>query len=156
MNYTIPLTALLTLIITSFPAPALSQGLTAFKTRSNDGKQERLQNIESYLSKISPSLQRMEKSSLTQKGNPEFRKMKKRIDQLEKSKKNSGECCQLVSRSNLPKMVSDHKNFKRKIRELEKKSDQLKAKEIMTLQAEVKLLKASLESLKKIIQERQK
>jgi hypothetical protein len=129
---------------------ATAQGLSNFKPDSKGGKQDRIDSIEKYLSKVSSSLNLINKK-LKKSSGSEMRKLKKRIDKLERVKTNGGGCCKLVYKSNLPKLTGDVKANKRKVKELETKSDKFKANEIMTLQAEVQLLKASLEALKKLI-----
>ena len=131
-----------------------AQSIGTFKPDTG-GKQERIETLEKYLAKVSSSLNLIDKK-LKKTSDAEFRKLQRRLEKLERSQSSDGGCCKLVNKSNLPKMTGDIDALKRKIFEQEKKSDQLKANEIMTLQAEVQLLKVSLESLKKLVIEKLK
>ena len=128
----------------------MAQKISKFKANSNGGKQDRIDNLEKYLGKVSSSLNIIDKK-LKKSSGSEFRKLKKRLDKLVRSQSNDGGCCKIVNKTNLPKLSGDVKANKRKVKELETKSDKLRANEIMTLQAEVQLLKASVESLKKFV-----
>jgi uncharacterized protein Yka (UPF0111/DUF47 family) len=145
------------IVLLSFNIPntAYSQKLSKFKADSKGGKQDRLEYLEKYLAKVASSINLIDKK-LKKSSGSEFRKLKKRIDKLERSQSNDGGCCKLVNKSNLPKLSEDASAAKRKIKELEKKADKLKAEEVMTLQAEVQLLKTSLDSLKKLVIEKLK
>ena len=129
--------------------------LKDFKPDSSGGKQDRLDALENYMGQVSKSIQKMERQN-HKRGNKEIRKLKKRIRALESQKNPNTSCCQLVTKSNLPKISDDILFVKRKIKELNKKTDELKAKELISLQGDIDLLKSSLESLKKIVLEKLK
>ncbi|MBT7609406.1 MAG: hypothetical protein HN576_06605 [Bacteriovoracaceae bacterium] len=146
---------MMTSILFNFYSIAYAQRISNFKADGNSGKQERIENVEKYLTKVSSSLNLIDKK-LKKSSGSEFRKLQKRLDKLERSQSGNGGCCKLVNKTNLPKLEGDAKAAKRKIKELETKTDKLKANEIMILQAEVQLLKKSIESLKKLIFEKLK
>lgn len=144
---TLPRILVLGLFLLTFPLQA--QTLSQFKPVEG-GKVERLEALEKYLKTVSSAMNQLRKK-VSKSSGPEFRKLKSRLDKLERSKKSDSSCCQLVTKHNLPKMADETKTASRKIKDLEKKTDKHQAEDFLKLQAEVRVLQSSVEDLKKIV-----
>ena len=149
-----------TLIISSLlwallPCLSFAQKIPDFKANSQGGKQERLETLEKYLGKVSNSINLISRKVSKSSGS-DFNKLKMRVSKLERVKKNDNGCCSLVEKHNLPRLSEDSKAAKRRIKELETKTDKHKAEDFLALQTEVQLLRKSVDSLKKLVFEKLK